>query len=311
MKKLLALALAAMLLLTGCKAGKQEKTVKTVEVECLVSVQQRYGDSNEVLNVSYDTDGATFSASELIDTYVDVYAFDGSQKSSLFYNDEGIQRYRIDYSYDKDLKTESLQTNLVENDVASRSIFTYDEAGNLQRLESHGNGDVYINHTAYAYDDRGFLESCDFFDMEGTNLWHYDFTCDDSGKVIGFTICYEGMELGRYTCTYDDAGHLVSQTWTTTNQTYFVHFDYFYTYDESGRLTQACKAEPDGTERNKTVYTYDDQGRLVSIVDTVDDSEITFNYGVLNVPEQVAEEAQAFSVQGVIRAFAPEPEYER
>lgn len=321
--RLLAAALACLMLLTGCGEGSEKKTdkekkrEKTVSVDCLISMEQDYGDGAVVLKVSYKDDGILLSPPELVDAYMELYTPQGLEIYSLYYNEEGTQRYRMDYTYDENgRKTESLQTNLIENRIANRGTYTYDDKGNLLRISDFTEGGYLINYAEFGYDDRGYPASYDYVDHEGTNLWHYDYTCDDSGRIVTGTVRYilqddQLTQLGYYTCSYDDAGRLVSQIWKTTKNSYFVFQDYYYTYDEAGRLIGARTVDDDGEVDSNVVYTYDDQGRLLSIVDDVEGSSLSFNYGTMELSAKLAEDAKTWSTQGLIQVMAPMPEYER
>lgn len=321
--RLVAVVLACLMLLAGCgvssekKGDTEAKQEQTVTVECLISMEEDYGDGAAVRYVSYEEDGVILSSPELVDTYINCYAPDGRELSSLYYNEEGVQRYRMDYTYaENGLKTESLQTNLIENKVANLAVFTYDDRGNLLRISDYASGDVATGYSAFAYDEQGFPVSYDYVDREGTNLWHYDYTCDDSGKIVTGSVCYillddQLTQLGYYTCTYDDGGRLVSQVWKTTQRSYFVFSDYFYTYDEAGRLINARTVDEDGEVDSDVTYTYDDQGRLSSVADAVDDTNISFTYGTMELSAKLAEDAKTWSTQGLIQVMAPMPEYER
>lgn len=321
--RIVAAAMACMILLAGCgekdekKTDREKQHEETVTVECLVSLTQDYGDGAAVRAVRYEEQGVCLSATELVDAYVDLYTPDGRQLQSVYYNEEGVKRYCIDYTYnEKGLKIGSLQTNTIENEVANRGEFTYDDAGNLLRISDYAGGKVSAGYAEFAYDDQGFPVSYDYVDHEGTNLWHYNYTCDDNGRIVTGTVEYiltdnQLTQLGYYTCTYDEAGRLTSQCWTTTQRSYFVFSDYFYTYDEEGRLIRAQVVDDDGEIDSDTVYTYDDQGRLLSIADEADNVSMVFNYATVELPEKLAEDARIWSTQGVIQVMAPMPEYER
>ena len=174
-------------------------------------------------SLSYDRGGALY--------FHCVYEYNakGQQISVLNYNENGELFVRFETVYEEDGEhiqyTRQVQLPSMQTWT---NIFTYDEYGDLVRLDSYDDDNVLRSYTVYEYDTAGTPDEADG-------------AADTAGGADGTTVSQpeEIRREVRWNCCYPDG----------TLQWYHI-----YTYDENGEETSAAS--------------YDGQGSQTGFVDT-------------------------------------------
>lgn len=316
MKKFLSILCLAAVLLAGCAGQKNETDkVATEKVLCLTEIVSTYGDTEFSFQVTYETDGVHVTPKELKDVYVFVYHADGSEHYSLRYNEEGVNTYREDYTYNsKGQLTERIDVDLEDNRTASRTVHSYNEQGQLIKTVYEDRAGIY-GYDEYTYDANGFLtEECGY-NRDGVLNERYVYVTDSEGKPMRAT-AFRLMtgdtlsEWGGYTYHYDSAGRLTGKVWELSPNYPMSLFSYYYTYDENGNVTKweevSRRTDEDHIESTYT-YSYDEDGYFVSSTDE-DGNTTTCVYTEIELPKALAETARQWSKDGVKNAHVQHPE---
>lgn len=121
------------------------------------------------------------------------------------------------------------------DNMFSKTIFKYDNSGNLLKQLSYSNDGKYLDTIQYLYDDKGRLSK--------------EERCDSSGGVLSTVKIYD--EAGVLTCEeyYEDD---------------ILQEKLFYQYDQDGNVIETKSHE--NTDENwseKNVSRYDQNGRLI------------------------------------------------
>lgn len=332
----------ALLLLAGCSSGVEEpdsdsdrrdpqsttepivETTPTtqepevlVSVECVTRMTARSGGEERTGTFGYEADGIHIIPDQLSDSYLPVCTPEGLELYELRYNEEGVIDRRSEYDYTGDgQKAEYRYYDLEDDVLASRTVYTYDEQGKLLTQVGYGRQDIRTSYWEYSYDEQGNRILSSYTDMDGVNTWRYTYTYDENGRIVTESIFFpyfskEGhQKLGYYTYSYDASGLLMKKLWTETQGSYFVHNDYYYSYNEAGLLTEVKEIDEHGKEDGLITYTYDAQNRLtgMSEVDRDYDYSLSFFYEQLELPQTLAESARIWSQTGLISYYVSQPE---
>lgn len=338
MKKWIALVLALIMSLSLCACVKNEdpnttdkSTVSTSPstgssntktVTCLTSYTSKKGDTELKYDITYEVDGVHVKPNPCVSGYENVYGWDGKLLYELRYDENGANTYRLDHTYDAlGNKTELLQTDLRDNSTASRNSYVYDANGRLLS-ESYEGRNGYIMYTiVYSYDDRGFLkEAVDLdYNDDGTTTESEKsiYTCDDNGKIL---TCEEYIidngwdkpgQWCTFVCSYDDQGRLISNVWNKVGNGSRVNDSQYYTYDAQGRLSSFKRVKFNGDTDSELVYTYDETGRLAKTSDSITGWENTLHYTEITLNTELASQAEAWALDGALKAFVKIPEFEK
>lgn len=326
--------LLALLILAGCASGAEQssnvnnnqnsgkETVpttvpatqptqeKVVTVDCLISIVASNGVEERTGTIRYEADGIHIVPDVLLDDFETIVSPDGRILCLLRHNEEGVLYQRIEYKYnDKGQQTEYLYYYLDEDRLGHGNIYEYNEAGLLVRvLTYYSSSDTAKPTTEYSYDENGNLILTSHTNTEGLNNWRYVYTYDDQGRMKTATTYFlqnsdkPHVQLGYYTYYYDESGLLVKKIWTDVTKLYFVHNDFYYSYNEADLLTEIKEVDKRGNVDELVTYTYDEQNRLISMSDVEDDYyyATTYIYGQIELPESLAEDAKVWSETGLI-----------
>lgn len=252
MKKLIAIALSAVLALSLCACagnggilgGEKEEESKKVTASLLT----------ELVMIEKNSDGDN-------DTMKAVLEYDED------YNIIGAKTYQNDTllmeaTYDKDMNKPLVQQE-------------YDEDGSK------------TNHREYTYDDDGNELTNYYYDEDGEINWGYEYTYDADGNILTEKVYgEEGLE-SEVTYTYDADGNMLTWTQSDGDRTVYTYnadgllekeVSYYYdgepgswvtyTYDDHGnKLTQTNGYGAD-ENTSTTSYTYEntyDGDKLVEV----------------------------------------------
>jgi len=331
----------ALLLLVGCASGLEEEPDKDgdrrepqsttkpgiettpatqevlVSVECVTAVVARSDGEERTGTFGYERDGIHIIPHQPIDDYETVCSPEGLELYDLRYNEEGIVDRRSEYDYNSSgNKTEYRYYDLEDDVLAGRTVYTYDAQGLLVTSEGFGRQNIRTSYWEYSYDEQGNRILSSYTDMDGVNTWRYTYTYDENGRIateaIFFPYGSDGnhSQLGYYRYTYDASGLLTKKLWTETTGSYFVHNDYYYSYNEAGQLTEIKEIDEHDREDGRITYTYDEQNRLtgMSEVDGDYDYSVSFIYEQLELPQSLAEDALLWSQTGLIAYYVSQPE---
>lgn len=181
---------------------------------------------------------------------------------------------------------------VAEGVVYRRTVYTYDDNGNLTEQVSYDFEGNEFNHYTYAYDERGnkteevnhgkpveirttyvcnehgdATQVCVYNGDVLTESYTYTYTYDEHGnKTEQIEYDADGSPVWRltYEYTYDESGRITSQRESLSEdlQSDRILHDFAYAYDESGNLKEYSVCDSDGTEVRHYTYTYDENGRL-------------------------------------------------
>ena len=320
--------LLACLLLVGCGVQKEdddssqetpkETTASSKKtVNCLTSYICTNGETELKYLITYEEDGVHMKPDPCVNGYENVYDWDGTLLYELRYDEEGVNTYRLDHTYDKKgNKTELLQTDLRDNSIVSRNSYSYNDEGKLI-WESYEGRNGYVSYTiTYSYDDRGFLAQALQADGDGKELEKSIYTCDDSGKIITcdqYIISKDRGTPGQwctFTCTYDNEGKLLSNIWEPTRKDSRISDSQYYTYNDQGRLSVFQNVNFMGETDSELVYTYNDEGKLLQITDSVTGWDNVLQYSNVKLDKELAQKAEAWALGGALNALVKTPEFE-
>jgi hypothetical protein len=284
-----------------------------VTVDCLLSIIATDGVEQRTGTIRYESDGIHIVPDVLVDEYHSVLSPEGLELYELRYNEEGINDRRSEYIYNSDGHVTEYRYYYVDEDrLANWTVYEYDADGHLLATRGYyGNEGKSSGAWEYSYDDQGNMILSSYISTDGENTWRYAYTYDDQGRTLTETTYYPYRSndkhdcLGYYTYYYDAAGLLVKRLWTETTGSYFVHNDYYYTYNEAGLLTEIKEIDKRGEVDEVVTYTYDSQNRLTSMTDEEEDYyySVTFVYGQMELPKSLVDAAQIWSTRGLIAYY--------
>ena len=286
LKRMLSLLLIC-LLLTGCGQRYDGATVEKQVITSMASESWYDGIFDQIHTTSvreygYDeygrrtyekwiSDGETISSSRYF------WSRDGLECTEVTWDHQGWIPWpssRVKEVYDE-------QGNRVEQivydffTVSQRSIYNYDDAGNLIRMEIlNGDGSLYALQE-YTYDKNGNqLKTVDLsepgkeritehtYDDHGNETgWYYyengslqeyvEYLCDDQGRTV-FSARYNG--LGEQQNYWEYSYSADGSSMTTSYSGEKTRIDY---YDESGLPVRVETYDAEGNLFDVTTYTYE------------------------------------------------------
>lgn len=320
MKKWITLVLALVMALSLCACAETEDpnttdnsaaASDTKTVTCLTSYTRSngYGYPHKY-EITYETDGVHVKPPLHVIDDGNVYDWAGKLLHVLGYDENGKIIKRVDHSYDQNgNQTEILMTSLLDGFPPSRMRYAYDADGRLTSISYDEADDLVYRTMLYSYDDLGFLkEAVDLYITEDGTTEEREkhvFTCDDSGEILTcerYDTFEEKSLLCTFVCTYDDQGRLISNVCNRGVAAFGA--SRYYTYDAQGRLSSFKL-----NEEVYLTYTYDDAGRLAKITDAATGWETTLHYTEITLDAELAAKAEAWTLDGALKAFVETPEF--
>lgn len=184
----------------------------------------------------------------------------GTQYSTIsFYNDMGLLTATINFDAD--------------NTETRRTVYTYDENGNLLTEQKYDNGKE-TSRTIYTYDENGnLLTEQDFNKDKEVNRTVY--TYDGNGNPLTKQAFRNDKETSRTVYTYDALNHLVQKA-NVSDKTILSE----YTYNDSGELIQEIDYNVTSNDYSTHNYKYSQNGDLMhkSVSFSYDNSFYTEDY---------------------------------
>ena len=316
MKKLMAMLLALVMILSLCACDKKNSTEEELETAYLLT---------EIGATQTDSEGKTHSMRGTVE-YDDDYNVigtktyeDGKLSMEITY-DKDMDKPLVEQEYDEDGKkadrteyTYDANGNLLERS-GSRSIdgetttvkevFTYDANGNQLTEKSYSNGELEYEYT-YTYTAFNKVATQIRRDSDGDET-HSTYTYDEHENVISckteykysdgnnhsyeetYENTYEGDKLVEVKVYTDEELESLTQYDANGNEILRVYYygddgkessRYETIYDANGNVLK--RIDKWGEETNITTYTYNSKGNCIEAVETCGDEEksrITYSY---------------------------------
>ena len=230
-----------------------------------------------VLHLVYDSDGNESLRHD--------YIYDGEGRLLRRESLERETRYREEYTYD-DAGNNILYIYFISGMECSRTVMTYDEAGNMIREERIPNpeysGSSEPEIYEYTYDDRGNLLKKQHI-YRGENQEYWEYTYDEENRLLFYgRYNRSGKKVDYKEYSYNEQGLVASFKGYADNTYPPVFQNFVYEYDEQGR--EIVKYTYDAVEwLLSTTYTqYNERGDIAYIysVDAQDrlQNEVLFEY---------------------------------
>lgn len=277
MKKLIAMLLALVMILSLCACDKKNSTEEELETAYLLS---------EISATQTDSEGKT-STMKATMKYDDDYNLIGGET----YQD-GKLVYKS--TFDKDPQKPLVELEYEDGKETSRTTYTYDANGNL--LERSGNRNYNGKNSTFKYiftydANSNMLTEKNYSNGKLENEFIYTYTAFN--KVATEILRYSYGEEVHCTYTYDQHENKISETrtWQYDNgETRSTQTTYENTYDgdklaevktyEDGKLESWEKYDANGNETLRVYYygddgeessryesTYDEDGKILKRVD--------------------------------------------
>jgi antitoxin component YwqK of YwqJK toxin-antitoxin module len=256
MKKLIAMMLALVMILSLCacsNSGKTEEKDDEKEGGGSKGGTTTVGKLTEVVMTETSSNGST-------NTMKAVLEYDDNQKliaTKTYLNG----KLEFDATYDKDIEKPLLEV-MYDDDGKEHAryeySYTYDANGNcLEQTERYtdSNGNSDFDKIVKTYDANGNVLTSKEYD-DGELFWEYSYTYTATGKIATRTeVRYEeNEEHSNDTYSYDEHDNLLS---IVTDGEYGLSTDtYENTYDENGKLVEV-KVYDDGTLEKYKKYDAD------------------------------------------------------
>lgn len=210
----------------------------------------------------------TYEADTLM--YIENWVYD-SQGNVLEHNSQEYGDYE---AYSNTVNTYNEAGQLIESvrngdDPANhwnyRSVFSYDQAGNLiKEVSTHEYGDVITD--TWTYDEAGnLLSSVTHYQMDGWITCLTENTYDENGRMIegAYRELYDDQVLTGYRTTYahDEGGNLIEEVYYGEDEE---PLRTTYQYDTQGNCIQKTEYEGD-QETDLFRWSYDENGNLLDV----------------------------------------------
>lgn len=211
----------------------------------------------------------------------------GDTISETYYDSDGLQTRKEEYTYDKNgnmicatgyngnaklymaTHTYDEQNNLLQSSFCSaegeeygKTTYTYNQQGKSTGGTKYDTDGSVLSTWVYSYDAQGNLQSQIYYESDGSLRDSCHCTYDKQGHML-CAIAYnaDGEETGSLRYTYDEHGNIYHQE---LHDEWYGDDNVFYTYDEHNNiLTETnCDDPKGGTVYSKTVYTYNEKGNV-------------------------------------------------
>ncbi len=155
--------------------------------------------------------------------------------------------------------------------------FTYDEMGRMVKERSEVVGNDGASYTTYTYDEKGYLiEEMHGDEADPDYLTTVVYTYDDNGNVAQEYTTYKGsLEAYKSNYTYNEQGQMLTMVQDSTKPTGEQYVSYWVeiTYDESGRPVSKQLADYTGWSKLYE-WTYDAFGNLIKEISTGSNGDV-------------------------------------
>ncbi|MEW6697623.1 MAG: RHS repeat-associated core domain-containing protein [Bacillota bacterium] len=231
------------------------------------ATQQATGASNTI-SYAYDANGNVTSLAAVAGTKMTSHDYTYNaldQLVSMVRNGSNV----IKFSYDE-------RGNLITIDYANgyRTLYEYDAANRISRVNEFGNSHSALSYSTYQYDANGSLISV-------TNVAGGSFTNSFKYDSLNRLIEYKDFS-NTYQYEYDEVGNRTKET--ILNSSGIVISSTTYSYDQANQLTtvngQAYTYDANGnlTSNGSKTFSYDEENRLIEVKDFVGVSLAKFTY---------------------------------
>lgn len=261
MKKIIPMALALVLCLTGCKKDVSDTSAPDAQIRkdtvtvYLPTAQTTYGDNGEIMSrVSYTYDERGLMLSQSYDHQGSVSQWDDFSNSYIteYTPCDGVPDQVYSYTYDdKGNLTSYRYDHITDGYILYEYSYRYGQNGKIMSFQRtytdtiwDRNSDITYN---VSYNDAGNAVQLASVNENGETVICGEYSYDAQGKLI--TAILHKEQSGKYTYhfTYNEKGLLASFADSQS-------FDYRYTYDAEGLLI--CEESTIGTDQGSIDYTY-------------------------------------------------------
>ena len=303
MKKLIAMLLALVMVLSLCACNKKDDGAAEEEKETAYLL-------TEVVMTSTDDDGKahTMKANLEYDDDYNVIGLKSYEDGELVYErtfNKDIEKPLLDLGYDEDGEvndrteyTYDDKGNLLECKgsytyggvtTTFREVCTYDGNGNKLTEKSYRNGELDYEYT-YTYTATGNVATEIYISSSGYKS-HYTYSYDEHDNVVSVKEEYKhDGEVSSYELTYENTyenGKIVKHVSNLGTDT--------YTYNSAGKITEYSYTSSEGNTKRMTC-TYDDNGMPIGVKHYEGGEvrmEYTLTYKEVEVSKETAEKIEA------------------
>ena len=281
MKKLIAMMLALVMVLSLCACNKKDDGAAEEETETAYLL-------TEIVMTTTDEDGKahTMKANpEYDDDYniVGLKSYEDDKLATettydrdfdkplvwLEYDEDGKVTDRTEYTYDDKgncLESNSSYTDEDGKTSTYKEVCTYDGDGNQLTRKYYSNGELYSENT-YTYTATGKVATETYIYSRGYES-HYSYTYDEHDNLLK-------VEASSYVETYENVyenGKLVEAKGYEDGE-----LESYAKYDANGNVILKIYYD-DGAEEDRYEYTYDENGKILKRVSKWGDGTDTVTY---------------------------------
>lgn len=305
MKKWIVCFLAAVMLLGLCACDEKQAATETASLN---------SDTNQPESTAAVTEG------DLVDVYLVTevksdrftmsFAYDENGRRTKESQQQGEQKIAYVYTYDENGKITETRA-FANGQETGRQAYEYDQSGKLLQMTQYQNGEE-AGQNVYSYDENGHVQQMIQY-VKGEERYRVVCTCDEQGNVIAENTQQGGETYSSTQRSYEyyENGQLKRLTEETSVTSGFTSEPKLvYEYDMEGKLTAitgeyssvVLEYDADGNLQRITSGAEGAQGEAMNFADlestltvqvVADQTQLTYTYTKLQLPEEQAKKLQA------------------